>query len=373
MKKKIIWHLNENRWNSAITEYALSCAASLENRGYSNYFFARSDAPCFLRARQIGLRVFGLSCWWDLFFIIFFIFKRSHRPEAVFCYNGKDAFSALLLKIFFRTKIFRFKGDQRQGFKNFFTPFSLYYLSFFDKVFVPSLSMKQFLLDLGLKKTLISSVTLGLSEESFSKEVFQKACLSRKNSRPFLLIFGRLDPIKGHGFFLHIFKEFLSLLKVSCINLPSPQLKICGLEANLKVKELEEIAETLQLKLEDDIVIDQRFAEDKNELLAQASIGIISSLGSEWICRVAEEFLMSGTPIFVSGVGSLKDVLSSSVFGEDYGLLEGDIQQIAKQLFEFYVKVCDLTDTQRLAIAKKAKQTFNLEAMSQSLTQEMIF
>src|SRR5262245_57989111 len=50
-----IWHLSSNRWNSAVTEYALSAALALANRGHETLFTPLDGSPAEKRALQLGL------------------------------------------------------------------------------------------------------------------------------------------------------------------------------------------------------------------------------------------------------------------------------------------------------------------------------
>jgi glycosyltransferase involved in cell wall biosynthesis len=58
-------------------------------------------------------------------------------------------------------------------------------------------------------------------------------------------------------------------------------------------------------------VIDER-VRDIAVWMRQSSFGLIPSLGSEVICRVAVEFLQQGTPLVSSNVGALAEVLPRS-------------------------------------------------------------
>src|SRR5690606_765274 len=51
------WHLISNRWNSAITEYALNAARALSLKGADNLFSPLAGSPAEERAREYDLRV----------------------------------------------------------------------------------------------------------------------------------------------------------------------------------------------------------------------------------------------------------------------------------------------------------------------------
>jgi glycosyltransferase involved in cell wall biosynthesis len=59
------------------------------------------------------------------------------------------------------------------------------------------------------------------------------------------------------------------------------------------------------------LIMDER-VRDVALWMRQSSFGLIPSLGSEVICRVAVEFLQQGTPLVSSNTGALTEVLPSS-------------------------------------------------------------
>ena len=102
-----------------------------------------------------------------------------------------------------------------------------------------------------------------------------------------------------------------------------------------------------------------------SEILNQAHLGVIPSQGSEVICRVAQEFLVCGLPIFVSGVGSLEECLVREDFGTSYqGLPE---MKIAKSLRDLLLDSFLESAETRCLRARKAEELFSLDRMGKSL------
>ena len=52
MVSRIVWHLVSNRWNSAVTEFAISAARALEGLGYQNIISPKNQSP----AHNLALR-----------------------------------------------------------------------------------------------------------------------------------------------------------------------------------------------------------------------------------------------------------------------------------------------------------------------------
>ena len=81
-------------------------------------------------------------------------------------------------------------------------------------------------------------------------------------------------------------------------------------EENISKDELYACAE--QYGVETSVSFNMGTIEDVPKLLSSADIGVISSLGSEIICRVAHEFLLCGSRVLVSGAGATDEVLKDS-------------------------------------------------------------
>ena len=82
-----------------------------------------------------------------------------------------------------------------------------------------------------------------------------------------------------------------------------------------------------------------------------------------------QEFLLCGTPIFVSGVGALEEVLFVGA-GESYrGKSEPEIVSQLKKLVE---KSLTETSISRDLRASMAKNLFSLHTMGHKLTQKML-
>ena len=89
------------------------------------------------------------------------------------------------------------------------------------------------------------------------------------------------------------------------------------------------------------------------------------SIGSEVIGRVAEEFLLCGTPVIVSGVGSLNEVLFDEKAGDSYSGLDS---RAAANLIRCWLRQAVTETTEmRADRAFRARQLFSLETMGEAL------
>lgn len=333
----IVWHLCSNRWNSAITEYALRSAQALKLQGWHSELSALPSSPCERRAQAYGVQ--GPS----------FRFKfsdllrlRAHaqrlQPSVIITYGGPETFLARFLGV----PTVRFRG-QDSDISGTLSPLNLWLsLGHCRGILTPAQIVRDRFQKI-LPTKLVMSIPLGLDTSIFKPR-------GERSERPTILIVGRLDPVKGHASFFDMFANFLKTSKVH----PRPYLQVVGQTSNISADDLHKHASKLGLVQESDYeIIDER-VKDLPERMARATLGVIPSLGSEVIGRVAEEFLLSGTPILVTSVGSLKECLIEDSFGS---ILDSEsvVEWLARGYKESYIE--------REQRAQKAKQAFSLQSM----------
>jgi glycosyltransferase involved in cell wall biosynthesis len=153
---------------------------------------------------------------------------------------------------------------------------------------------------------------------------------------PLFLVVGRFDPVKGHLALLQAFGEFARRLPVpSSTGTPEQlratlpvQLVFVGRSENVLAQSLVErtveawkgtvVTHGTRAFVEGCegrarlFVFDER-VEDVHRLMRISHFGIVPSLGSEVICRVAVEFLQSGTPLLSSTAGALAEIIPEEV------------------------------------------------------------
>jgi glycosyltransferase involved in cell wall biosynthesis len=208
----------------------------------------------------------------------------------------------------------------------------------------------------------VHSVTLGIDTAIYQP----RGVFPGQSSRPEILVVGRFDPVKGHAKLMSIFRGVLAAWPHNVLR---PRLHILGEEANLTMADLEAAAREHSLSPED-CVISCRRHPNIAEAMTAATIGCVPSLGSEIICRVAEEFLLCGTPVAVSGVGSLDEVLFPTA-GMSYRAL--DHATATQRLYELLWNAWHETPTMRAQRAAEARARFSLEAMADNLGASHLF
>lgn len=346
--KPTVWHLCSNRWNSAITEYALRSAQALQKQGWKSELSALPSSHCERRAKEY--LVSGPSfrfAFSDL--IALRAYAKTLKPSIIVTYGGPETFLARFLGV----PVVRFRGQDSDLSK----PLSKFGLrlniGFCQGILTPAQVLAdRFRAVMPDKK--IAAITLGLDSDVFH------ARPRKETSHPRLLLVGRLDPIKGHEKFLELFSQ---LLKAWDLSLPRPFLEIIGQSANLSSASLRGKASALGLEEGVDWGILEARVPNLPERMSKATLGIIPSLGSEVICRVTEEFLLSGTPVLLANVGSLSECLVDESFGALFQNSAQDVQVMRNWIARAFVEDQKTRD----ARAERAASSFSLEKMGRDL------
>ncbi len=348
-----VWHLISNRWNSAISEYALSTAKAARMLGADSLVTCLIDSPIEGRFKTSGFEVKPTESFGPGRYSRLAAIAKEFSPDVIFTYGGPETTSALFFKG--RSRLIRFHGykiDSSNAIQS--TTRRLGHLHV-DQVIVPSQAVGA-----GIRELIncpVDVVTLGIDISFFEfKDI-------ARSERPELLIFGRLDPVKGHREFMQLFVRVLALSELH--GSARPKLRIVGLPANLSMTHLLEHAKEIGLSSSDFEIQCDRIS-NVAELMSKVSLGVISSLGSEAICRVAQEFLLCGTPVVATEVGSLRDVFTCPEFGSIYGNYDND--GAAGIIFDQLLKSHGEQVQTRQSRALVAKTEFSLETMSQNLS-----
>ncbi len=357
-RRRRIWHLLSNRWNSAITEYALSTARALKDQGHATLFSPLADSPAEDRARQYfeceAFAKFGVTEMGRAFAL-----ADEYRPDVVITYGGPETFLASILKRSRDMALVRFRGQDVDTAG--FGPSLKHRLAhrFVDLVLTPSKRLADAVQRLDASAR-VASVTLGIDTEAYRRIAAPPA------ARPELLIFGRLDPVKGHHAALRIMAKILATWPK---DFPRPRLHIAGQPANVSRTHIEQWVKESQLVVGDDVLLTLERVADVPTLLSRATLGWVPSLGSEIICRVAEEFLACGTPVALSGAGSLDETLFDGA-GFSYG---GKSEDETARLFSTWLPAVLREDESAKATrAATARALFSLETMGNSLTDRVL-
>lgn len=351
---RLYWHLSSNRWNSAITEYAISTARALQSLGHGGVFFPLQGSPAHKRV-STHLTFYPMPDFTLLRLPMLLARFRRERPEAIFCYGGAETVLALALKRLTGVKVVRFRGQETKSFGSFNRLRQRWSHQGIDFILSPSELISGELRRLGLKSPIVT-VPLGCDQQRYCHVPKES-----KDGRPRMLVFGRFDPVKGH---LPMIERTAEILRMWGNQPSRPQLHIVGEPANVSAADLVRAVEHVGLVIDDDVRITTERTADVAALMSGAVLGVVPSLGSEIICRVAEEFLLCGTPVAVSAAGSLPEIIfpgAGFCFGakSEVDTVQAFIEWIRTSLGE--------SEEDKFARAAAAVQRFSLPAMASGL------
>ena len=356
-----IWHLISNRWNSAISEYALSTAKVTCALGHDILVTPLLEGPVAARFQEAQIKVLPVDHFGPAKFAKLSTINGNFLPDVIFTYGGPETTAAMFLKG--KAKLIRFHGyksDDGSLLQAVTKRLGHFHV---DAVIVPSNFVAEGLRD--LFSMAVNVVTLGCDTEIFH------LTQNEREPRPELLIFGRLDPVKGHREFFSTFKILLEMSEVN--QHPRPKLRIVGLPANLSVRHIIEAARVLNISPDDYEIQCERVA-NVAEFMSRVSLGVVPSLGSEVICRVAEEFLLCGTPVVTTDVGSLPELFVHESFGGCYGPSNGPgngpkDQASALKIYDILRRSHAENMATRRARSEEARRHFSLGTMQENISE----
>lgn len=329
--------INSNKWFSAVTDYSLQLSKFLKDNG-DVVVCSFANSPLTTRAALLGLniRIFSfipygffafIRCWVTLSKLLAErLTSETSENHFVWVFEGREhtlcAIHRLLnASLWKNTKLVRVRGQAQPIRASFFN--RKLYLDLTDKIVFAAgavarlapfyLSNKQALVQLYCAPKALAN---GKKLKQFS---FLADVPAIDFSQPVFLVVGRYDPVKGHA-------ELIDAFAKANFNQQLVQLVCIGESQNVRMSSLFEksvaalgsgkseatraFAENQQ-STKRIFFFDER-VENVRDFIASAHFGLIPSLGSEVICRVAVEFLQAGTPVVASYVGALNEVLTGS-------------------------------------------------------------
>ena len=355
----IVWHFLSNRWNSAITEYALNSFSALKlSSQHEQFLFIEQETLAFKRAQKDNLHPIGAS-FSLLKMLFFFKAKRKISPQVIFVYGGPETLIAIVLALLSRHKIklVKFYGYDLQASKFKFLAVKLYDY-FIDLYITPNQNIKHSLETMGVNGNKVHRILLPIDEHKFF-------WTSATINVPELVILGRLDPIKGHAIAIKIFSALREYWGQNS-KLPLPRLKIIGENSLLHREDIESYVLLNQLKLNTDVFLINERLMSLPEVMCNSTVGWICSQGSEEICRVAEEFLLCGTAVLVNLVGGLPEILFDNA---GIGVLhaEENIPALIREIFVFVEKSYSEAELVRQQRASRAQELFSFRCYVNAL------
>lgn len=287
-----IFQMVDVPWDSGLAHYALLVSQGLKRQGHQVFVSAVPGQKPWLKAKRLGLKTVPLTKLSGLKPLRRFF--KEHRIDLVNAHTGATHSLAVAGALGQPVAVVRTRSDAR-GVKRRIGSSLLYGRT--QRVIAAAEYIREaFVKDLKLSPSKVVTIYQGLATDDGPPPL---------PAEPIIGIVARLDPVKGHRYLL----EAISLLKR---DFPGLKLKIFGQEENIKVRELQVIAERLRI---DQHVEFAGFQQDVPAAMASCRIGVVSSIGSEAVSRVALEWMASARPLVSTDVGCLPEVVEDGRTG----------------------------------------------------------
>jgi len=298
------------RWYNATAWYAVNLSRILKEHGHKVVVLGLPGSPPIKKACEYGLEVFELNLNSNNPFAIYknhrelLAFIKDYKPEIINCHRGEFfwwfAFNRWKSSNF---KLLRTRGDQRKPSTDLFN--RIIHNKWCDKIIATSNKIKNYYLQMGINPDKIKVIHGGVDTRIFYPHIEERKRIREEfnfKDEDFVVgIVGRFDPVKGH----EILIRAIAHLYNNC-NFKNIRLFIVGFDSIISKTELEKKLVSHKI---DNITKFAGFREDIASIINSFDLGVVSSMGSETICRVAMEIMACGIPVVVSNVGTLPELV----------------------------------------------------------------
>jgi glycosyltransferase involved in cell wall biosynthesis len=317
MKKPLnILQLVNVRWYNACAHYAVALSSGLQKRGHQVILAGDKNSLPLQVADKMGLEVFP-----DLYLSyqnpgrFFYNLKRlkdligQKNIDLVNTHQGEGHLYAGLLKKLCKKKyiLIRTRGDQRMPKNNLFNRWLNERWT--DGIITTAeVLYNNYLENINLDENRLINIPLGIDPDYFfpmGKDSELKISLGISNDELVVGILGRLSPVKGHRYFIQSAAEILKSFQ-------PVKFLIAGEDAQVKAYRLKELVRGMGIS---DKFIFTGKVEDPRKIISLMDIGVVASIGSETVCRVALEYMSLGKPMVGTAINGIPEVVKDGING----------------------------------------------------------
>ena len=301
------------RWFNATAWYGLFLSSLLQKEGHDVRVLCLPDTEAFAKAEAMGLGPEGLDLNTPLATLS--LCRRMHaltrefKPHIVNCHRGESFILWGLLKKAMGFGLVRTRGDQRLPRGNF--PNILLHSRVADAVIATSSGIAT-----GMRTVLrvpadhVHTIYGGVDTRRFypnasgREEIRTQLRLAPDDVAVGLV--GRFDAVKGQK---ELIVSFARLCGQMGENARRMRLVLAGFATSSLSDEVVRCW-AREAGIEDRVVFTGR-CDDVNALMNALDLGVVASLGSETIARVALEIMACGVPLIGTRVGVMPDLLQA--------------------------------------------------------------
>ncbi len=317
MSKRLnVLQLINVRWYNACAYYAVSLSLALRRRGHKVIVAGDPSSPPLLKAKELGLSVYeDLSLSYTSPWMIAYNVKRmrdlieSEGIDIINAHRGEGHLVAALAKKSLKRAVplVRTRGDVRAPKGSFLNRYLNSALT--DKIITTCGVLREsYIKNLRMPDEKVTTVPVGIDHDFFSpreSDTTWKERLSIPEGNLVVGMVGRLSPVKGHEYLIQAADHVLK-------RLPRVTFIICGGDAQISAQQLKDAVRGRN--------IEENFrflgrVKDVREIISLFDVGVVPSVGSETICRVALEYMSMGKPVVGTKVNAVPEVIQHQLNG----------------------------------------------------------
>jgi glycosyltransferase involved in cell wall biosynthesis len=288
-----ILHIVDEPYDSGLVQYALKSAVGLMPRGVESRLWGLLGCYPVREAQRLGITALGYSHPW----LNLGTLRRNLRefsPDAVVAHTGSAHTLAIAIAAWHgpHFPVIRVRGDARPlkprpGRKILWNR---------TQGFIAANSA---ILD--QHRRLYGTAPAGqVIYEGAADPGPRKSPL---NAAPTFGVVARLDPVKGHQYFLEAAAQVLK-------ELPDARFLLIGRQENVRSTDLLRQAEDLGIAGNIELT---GHVPRVLDYIQRCDVGVVSSIGSEAVSRAAVEWLAAGRPLIATEVGCLPEYVDASI------------------------------------------------------------
>ncbi len=345
-RKNNIMQIINIPWYSGLASYAEDMGIYSQKAGYDIDFAVVGESELIEKIQKNfrTLSLYGRSPV-NTFKSILKIRRSLNNTKFIFAHTGSSFFLGVAASLFKKTKVYRVRAERGKIKKNIFN-IILHKLA--AGVIVPTIPIKKVFQKFGIKDRKIYYLPPVVDSDNFYPQPLKKSNI--------VGIVGRLDKIKGHGVLI----ESLTLVKREIEEI---KLIIAGNEEGVTEKKLMDKARRLGVAGNIRFMGKVKYGTIP-AIMAECRAGIIASLGSEAVSRVAVEWMACGRPVIASKVGCLEQFIINNYNG--FLVSPGDPEELGIRIIEL-LKIRDLNQKMAQKAGKYAAQHFTPEIYVRNL------
>lgn len=298
------------KWFNATAWYGVQIASGLKKLGHESHVVCIENSGAIKVAKQHGLdvHILPLNTISGLLKSLSGIHAlcKEFKPDIVNCHRGESFYLWALLQKKYGYHLVRTRGDQRSPQNSYINRFL--YKNCADILVSTNTKMTEHLVSaMQIPRKHIRTILGGVDTHIFFPSPDSRTQMRFKynfhDNDIVVGICGRLDPVKGHHNALKAFAQY--------IHNESAQKKIhiviMGGDAAYNITELTDFANSLFIP--SNRIHFLGYVPDMAAAMNMLDYGLISSIGSETIARVAFEMIACHVPIVSTNVGVMPDIL----------------------------------------------------------------